>query len=397
MASPATLPTYAPRLDPNELRAAASLVSSAGATVSARAHATREAATAISATGFAGPAPDLALARLTNFSTELDAHAQSLRRIAELLIWAARAQSALDAAARAAQAAGHYRIIVWLNALSMQLDTELAREINRTRGAGFDALVNHPDTAVHELHAHHMSTLPASTQAVIDAAGGIVLEAGPGGSTVLVGDSIDPARVITMVAGATTGHPDSLGHELQKAQLIAQRTGATVVVWQGYQPPKTLPRALSPASASEGAVNLAMFQAALEERYPDAQKTVVAHSYGTVVATRAAQRSGLLADELWLLGSPGVYGESVNDLTLAGPDSQVFVVDADRDPILALRRGNQGVLGGSSPSTASYGATVVEGVTGDHSSYFTDEAFLTALSQPPGSKLQKSVGSAVER
>ena len=92
-----------------------------------------------------------------------------------------------------------------------------------------------------------------------------------------------------------------------------------------------------------------------------------------------------------------MYGESVNDLTLAGPDSQVFVVDADRDPILALRRGNQGVLGGSSPSTASYGATVVEGVTGDHSSYFTDEAFLTALSQPPGSKLQKSVGSTVER
>jgi|GEM_PF-693892 len=401
MTSPAPtatrLPTYTPQLDPAELRAAAAILRSTGETVSNRALSAREAAAAIAATGFAGPVPDLALARLGAFSTELDTQAQTLRRIAELLIWAARAQAALDAAARAAQAAGHYRIIVWLNALSMQLDTELAREINRARGAGFDALVNHPDTSVHELHEHHMSTLPASTQAAIDAAGGTVLEAGPSGTTVLVGDPIDPARVITMVAGATTGHPDSLGHELQKAQLIAQRTGATVVVWQGYQPPKTLPRALSPASASEGAAHLAMFQAALEERYPDAQKTVVAHSYGTVVATRAAQHTGLLADELWLLGSPGVYGESVDDLTLAGPSSQVFVVDADRDPILSLRQGNQGVLGGSSPSNASYGATVVEGVRGDHSSYFTDDAFLTALSQPPGPKLQKSVGSAVER
>ena len=147
--------------------------------------------------------------------------------------------------------------------------------------------------------------MPASTRRIIEAADGLVLEAGPGSTTVMVGATDNPARVITLVAGATTGNPRQLAGELEKARRIAERTGAAVVVWQGYNPPPDLGAALSAASASEGAGNLAAFQAALEERFPDAQKTVVAHSYGTLVATRAANRDGLLADDVWLLGSAG--------------------------------------------------------------------------------------------
>ncbi|WP_350354518.1 hypothetical protein [Corynebacterium aquatimens] len=67
------------------------------------------------------------------------------------------------------------------------------------------------------------------------------------------------------------------------------------------------------------------------------------------MATQAASEHGLLADDLWLLGSPGVAGRSVADLTLAGPDARVMVVDADRDPILALRSGPQGCWGVAEP------------------------------------------------
>lgn len=383
---------YAPQLNPAELRAAADALGLAHREVAARADDARRAAAELAATGFAGPAADAAFRRTTALAESLDTRAASLVRMRMALEAAAAAQAMLDAAAETAVRYQHYRLIVWLNQLSLQLDTQLARELNRARGEGFDALANHPGEDLHALSARHVAGLPASARAVVKDAGGLVLEAGPRSTTVMVGNTADPARVITMVAGATTGDPADLAHEVEKAQRIAARTGAAVVVWQGYQPPKEVGLAISPASASEGSANLALFQAALEERFPEAQKTVVAHSYGTRVATQAAAERGLLADDLWLLGSPGVAGESVADLTLAGPDAQVYVVDADRDPILALRSGTRGVLG-ASPSSAAYGAQVVGGVRGDHGAYFTDEAFLSALAAH-GQLVETSVASA---
>lgn len=381
---------YSPSLDPAELRAAAQSCYRAEAAVGAEARAADGSRAALAATGFAGQSADLALARVGGYATTLRRRADTLRAMGDALDAAARAQESLDALAHAALLVGQYRVILWLNQLSQQLDTELARELNRTRGRGMERLAECPQESLGALSARHTATLPASTRRTIEAAGGLVLEVGPGSTTVMVGSVDNPARVITLVAGATTGNPRQLAGELEKARRIAGRTGAAVVVWQGYNPPPDLGAALSGAPATEGAGNLAAFQAALEERFPAAQKTVVAHSYGTLVATRAASRDGLLADDLWLLGSAGVDGGSVADLTLAGPEARVFVVDADRDPILGLRAGGAGALG-ANPSARSYGATAVQGVRGDHLDYFTDEAFLTALSQPPSRNAEVSV------
>ena len=191
---------------------------------------------------------------------------------------------------------------------------------------------------------------------------------------------MDPARVITMVAGATTGKPSQLAGELEKAKFLSEQTGAAVVVWQGYAPPPLLTDAVSPHRAEAGADDLAMFQAALEERYPDAQKTVIAHSYGTLLATKAAHKHGLLVDDLWILGSAGVAGSHASELTLAGPDATVHVVDSPTDPILLLRSGPSAALG-ASPSYAGWGAERVPGVRGGHSDYFTDPALVSALQQ----------------
>lgn len=384
---------YTPRLNPAELRSAAATLEASAREVSRRSASVNVASSALSATGFAGPAAESGLARLDQGAAALHSQAATLYTMVPLLRAAAAAQEYLDFAAEIALRHRHYRTVVWLNQLSLQLDTELARALNRSRSEGFDRLVTHPDADLASLSAAHMATLPAATRQTIEAASGLVLEAGPGSTTVMVGNTVDPARVITMVAGATTGNPEQLAGELDKARRIADRTGAAVVVWQGYRPPQQVGLALSPASASEGSRDLAMFQAALEERYPRAIKSVVAHSYGTVVATKAAHDVGLLADDLWLLGSPGVAGGSVEELTLAGPDARVYVVDADRDPIALLRSGPQGVLG-ASPSHPGYGATGIAGVRGDHSAYFTDEAFLAALSQVPDPETEKSVPSA---
>lgn len=378
--------TYSPALDAAELAAAARALRAASLNARARAAHAPHSRETILATGFAGPAADAAAVRLTAYGDALDASAAQLAAAAGLLESASQAQAALDAAAFAAGKFAHRRLVMWLNAMSMLLDVKLAQALRLLGGReqDYDPLFANPGEDLHSLHARHAATVPAATLAEVEAAGGVILEAGPASTTVMVGasfeDLIAPERVITMVAGATTGKPEQLAHELEKARGISAHTGAPVVVWQGYVPPRRVSTAISPAPANAGADDLSMFQAALEERFPDAQKTVVAHSYGTLLATKAAAEHGLLADDLWLLGSPGVAGAHASDLSLAGEHSTVHVVDAHLDPILLLRHGPHAAVG-TSPSHESWGADEHIWVRGHHSDHFTDPAFLSALTQ----------------
>lgn len=379
-----SFPTYSPALDANELDAAAVALRAAASSVNQMGAEAPAARDAIAATGFRGPAADAAFDRCLAYGADLGAHADTLAQAAALVSAAAQAQRRLDEAAMVASRFAHSRTIVWLNAMSQLLDAQLADGLGRLAGYQqvYDPLFAHPDEDLATLHARHASSLAPQTRNVVEDAGGLILEAGPASTTVMVGGDRDiaPERVITMVAGATTGKPEQLAGELAKARALHQATGAPVIVWQGYVPPPSVPRALSTASAAAGADDLSMFQAALEERYPDAQKTVIAHSYGTVVATRAATEHGLLADDLWLLGSPGVASQRASDLALAGPHATVHVVDARRDPIRLLRSGPNAALG-ASPSHPSWGADTHLWVRGSHTDHFKDPAFVTAVQQ----------------
>ena len=373
---------YAPALDANELAAAATAVRLAAAAASERAAHAPASAAAIRASGFRGPASDASAARLAGYGAELDASAARLHTAAGLLDNAAQMQHDLDEAARFAARHFHSRGVLWLNAMSMMLDLQLSQSLLGAAGKEqvYDPLFAHPDEDLESLNARHAQTVPASTREVVGAADGMFLEAGPAAATVIVGDAVDPDRVITLVAGATTGKPSQLAGELQKARYLSEQTGAAVVVWQGYAPPPLLTDAISPHRAAAGADDLAMFQAALDERYPDAQKTVVSHSYGTLLATKAASTHGLLADDLWILGSAGVAASHASELTLAGPEATVHVVDSPTDPILLLRSGPSAALG-ASPSYVGWGGEQVPGVRGGHCDYFTDPAFVSALQQ----------------
>ena len=373
---------YAPALDANELAAAAAAVRLAAAAASERAAHAPASAAAIRASGFRGPASDASAARLAGYGAELGASAARLHTAAGLLDNAAQMQRELDEAARFAVKHFHSRGVLWLNAMSMMLDLQLSQSLLGAAGKEqvYDPLFAHPDEDLESLDARHAQTAPASTREAVVAADGMFLEAGPAAATVIVGDAVDPDRVITLVAGATTGKPSQLAGELQKARYLSEQTGAAVVVWQGYAPPPLLTDAISPHRAAAGADDLAMFQAALDERYPDAQKTVVSHSYGTLLATKAASTHGLLADDLWILGSAGVAASHASELTLAGPEATVHVVDSPTDPILLLRSGPSAALG-ASPSYVGWGGEQVPGVRGGHCDYFTDPAFVSALQQ----------------
>ncbi|WP_291313965.1 alpha/beta hydrolase [Corynebacterium sp. UBA2622] len=379
--------TYTPRLRPAELARAAELVGAASSLVGARGADARGAASAIAGTGFEGPAADAGLARLTGFGVILLSRGELLANAARILSAAGAAQAELDRFADLLVHVPHTQAIEWLNMLSWLLDTTAARALRTaligSDDGGFEELVHRPLEPLADIHASHLATVPAATAQVVEAAGGLILESGAGRTTVIVGDVTDPERVTTLVAGVSTGKPGKLSGEVEKALRIAEATGGAVVVWEGYRPPPDVPGGLNPVAAREGGERLSAFQMALEERFPDARKSVVAHSYGTVVATRAATEAGLWADDVWLLGSPGVPAHSACDYRLHGDNPQVYVVDGDSDPVTLLRRGGRAVHG-TSPSDPSFGAAVVGGVEGGHSAYFTDPDWLRAIGEPPG-------------
>lgn len=371
----------------------------------------------LSATGFAGPAVDDGLDLLARIGAAFEEPASRLDAVAEVLEIAANVQSELEWAWNAltergapgaaglisaspglalahqttlAALAMHIRLLDQACAASVSGACLLAHE------ADLDRLVFHPEEPIEAISERHLATAPSSVHDAVRGADGLLLEATPLGNgtgleygdgyTVMVGppgdDSwkISPRSVTTIVAGVSTGDPAKLPGAIARAQDVAAATGGAVVVWQGYLPPVSVPAGADPSYARAGADDLAAFQMAIDERFPDARQVVIGHSYGSVVATRAAMDHGLFADELILAGSPGVPARSVEELTLIGTDTRVSVADSPTDPILTLRSPTV-ASHGFNPANPGFGADHVPGIRGGHTSYFSDGAFLGEVGQ----------------
>lgn len=373
-----------------ELTAAAAALRAARVQLSSRIDATAHHSSTLSASGFAGDAAEAGLNRLTRLGGSLSEPAGRLAAAAGILEEAAAAQAALDRAREALMAvavppaarAAHQSAVLGMALAATLLDHACASALTQAclleHEADVDRLAFHPDEPLESIHARHMATAPAAVQSAVADADGLILEAGPDGYTVMVGPTAAPDSITTMVAGVSSGDPAKLPGAIAQARTVADATGGAVIVWQGYKPPPNVPAGADPAAARAGADDLALFQMALDERFPGAKKMVIAHSYGTVVATRAAMEHGLFTDELVLAGSPGVPARSVDDLTLVGDNPRVTVVDSASDPIRALR-GPFAAVHGYNPASPMFGATHLHGVEGGHTDYFTDAGMLEGL------------------
>jgi len=197
-------------------------------------------------------------------------------------------------------------------------------------------------------------------------------------------DRADHIAVVVPGMGADARHgvvgtvrrADQLCHEA--ARQSVESTAA--VAWIGYAAPgwRQVP---FPARARVGGRLLAAdLDALAAARTADggepAHVTVVGHSYGSTVAGAAVRFRPGLADDLVLLGSPGVLAEDVSELGL--PGSHVYVGEARLDPVADL-----GAFG-ADPGDRGFGATRIRadpgpGISwpdrlagGDHSRYFDD-------------------------
>lgn len=204
--------------------------------------------------------------------------------------------------------------------------------------------------------------------------------AGAGRVAIGLGD-VDRAQNVAVVVpgmGDDAGHgvPGTVG---RAAGLLAEASrqsaqSTAVVAWVGYAAPGWR-QVTSPARAHSGARMLTADLAALAAARTGepAHVTLVGHSYGSTVVGAAMQAGPRRADDLVLLGSPGVLADRVGQLGLSG--RHTYVGEAALDPIA-----DTGVFG-ADPGDRGFGATRIrvdaapgrpwpEAIIAAHSHYF---------------------------
>ncbi|WP_335932181.1 alpha/beta hydrolase [Streptomyces sp. PTD5-9] len=178
------------------------------------------------------------------------------------------------------------------------------------------------------------------------------------------------------------------------------------IVWLGYDAPQSVD-VMGTGDAKKGAPSYNHFMAGLEatNEHSDPHLTAIGHSYGSLTVGTAAKQAGGIpgADDIILLGSPGVGVDNAQDLGVG--KKHVFVGSAENDPVThlptkeeaffagplgvlvygdAFDRGNDDIYFGKDPASEAFGAQrfkvdpgprpILEmGGFDAHSQYFTPE------------------------
>lgn len=376
-----------PPLDTGWLHHAATDLTRAHTAVLAEADLAETEAWRLAELGFGGEAATAALATLTDLAGQTRAPSQKIIQVAGVLETTASLQSVLDEAilrvtALADVVLGYstfaHIVLSQLNALGHALDWACAREIDALCTAPLEPAPKswaqlpemHPD-AVHEL------LLPDAPPHVVQLAEDHpdlrLLELPDGGLVAAVGDIDSADTVTTFVAGVGSSDAASWSTQIDSTRALTRASGkdAAGIVWLGYRAPEDLLHGVAKAPARKGGAALAEFQRELARRNPGQRRVVLGYSYGSVVAGQAAASSeGLYADDLVLLGSPGVGVNHVSELQLIGDAPQVHAATAPGDPI-ALPTGPMAGVHGPDPTHRFFGAEVWDlDSLGNHSSYW---------------------------
>ncbi|NTX14934.1 hypothetical protein HUA76_29495 [Myxococcus sp. CA056] len=210
------------------------------------------------------------------------------------------------------------------------------------------------------------------------------------GRAAIVAGNLDTAKHVSVsVPGLNSdvrGYMDNITSDalkLHKASGTQQGEVATVA-WMGYDAPG-FQNVASDNAAENGAkllaADVAGIRAARDGNQP--HLTVIGHSYGSTTASIAADKNGLQADDLVLIGSPGAgSAKSVKDYDGALANGHVWSGSASRDVVSWLNGSNlPGDPLGQDPSENKFGANRFTAEAkdrgdksnmGDHSKYYKE-------------------------
>ncbi|NUP33076.1 MAG: hypothetical protein HOU01_15330 [Streptomycetaceae bacterium] len=243
----------------------------------------------------------------------------------------------------------------------------------RRRLAGVETLRGHLESAAHRYGPTYLLAFAPDGDY---AAGG----RGRGRAVIAVGNPDHARHTAVFVPGMGVGL-DAAGDELGRVadlRAAAQaKTGSpdvAAVAWIGYDTPDRLTQALDPRYAERAAPHLDRFTGGLRAAHePGAgHLTVIGHSYGSLVVGEAAQTgSGLHADDIVVVGSPGVHATRATQLG-TGP-GHVWVGRAQGDPVPGLGAMTYASpVTGTTPTDPAFGANrfTTDGAAG-HSDYWS--------------------------
>ncbi|GAA2685121.1 alpha/beta hydrolase [Actinoplanes palleronii] len=220
---------------------------------------------------------------------------------------------------------------------------------------------------------------------------------GDGRIVEVLGDLATARRVAILIPGVddTLANFDTgLGHVERRApawqaKQLYQRIRAAepaarvaVIAWLGYDPPEGVRRAaLREDRAAAGALALERFADGLVADRPDREIVVIGHSYGSIVAGRAAAHLPEQVTDIVAIGSPGM---GVGDRAALGGGARVWAGSAPDDWTRKLPGIRVFGLGhGRLPIDPAFGALPLPAgdVTG-HDGYFeADTSALAAMAQ----------------
>ncbi len=186
---------------------------------------------------------------------------------------------------------------------------------------------------------------------------------GPGGRdgalAIAYGNPDTAAQVAVVVPGTATTlsnmFPNGDAAEL-RVQMDEVATGNSTIAWLGYDAPSWDLSVASEENAVEGGALLVSDVDGYRAAADGPQHiTVLGHSYGSATVGHAAM-SGLAADDVAFLGSPGVGASNVDQLSPGA--GHVWAGAAEHDPIVQVTSGDWFTADGSStgPYDDSFGA-----------------------------------------
>jgi Alpha/beta hydrolase len=218
----------------------------------------------------------------------------------------------------------------------------------------------------------------AMLKRLLDSHTQVILYRPADGQIAIVHGNIATAHTVIVTVPGTGTHMGDYtenGIENRRALELQQRAeqvsgqDVAVVAWLGYHAPQWNVGE-NPGKASmaiDGGVSLASFGSGLGIT-GDQRLTVVGHSYGSTVVGYGV-RDGLAADNIIVMGSPGMSVNNVNDLN-AKSGADVFAMRSTLDPVGGLN------AFGTEPTSLSFGAqrlaTNSNGIF-THSDYWTHD------------------------
>ncbi|AIA04799.1 alpha/beta hydrolase [Streptomyces noursei] len=184
----------------------------------------------------------------------------------------------------------------------------------------------------------------------------------------------ETARNVAIQVPGTDNDLSNVDEQIDRVDRLQQAAGdkgakdTAVISWLGYDAPETDNSMFSTGRADPAGDDLRSFTQGLRQTHEGerAHMTVLGHSYGsTVIGAGASHGGGLDADDIVVVGSPGMTVDHAKDLNI-NPD-HVWAGGAE-DDIVSI--GASGLTLGEDPMEKEFGGKVIEVDTEGHGGYW---------------------------